>query len=132
MKQRITLEQIQELNKEQRKFLQERWKPSAGDIILFRPQGPTVGVVTYVDEENYLTLNGIGNKFYSAMTKKEDCFPFFTMGQLIEIAKELDADMTHALSPVLPRKLTHREIEKEVCDSLWKEILYTIEEFHTV
>lgn len=113
MKQRITIEQFNELSEEQRKRLREWWKPSYGDIN-YCPNDDFGESVVLKGDEDIFTKN---------------VFPLLSIGQCIELLFDLgcDVDMDHGKLKVLSDDYLELECGKfNWCDPLWEAVKQTL------
>lgn len=86
MKQRITVEQLNELTEGQRENLREWWKPRAGDYFEALTSNPLNRVINEVNSGgNWLDTNGMG-------WMKQDCLPLLSIGQCIEFLNDRTAE----------------------------------------
>ncbi|MNP52803.1 hypothetical protein D3C76_1472190 [compost metagenome] len=97
MKQRIAIDQLNELSEDQKDRLQGLWKPQRGDMF-------------FNTQNNFVLLAEAGD-----LLSKKDCLPLLSIGQMIEILQEYD------------RFVDIWYIEKNVfmpnlCDVLWDEL----------
>lgn len=99
MKQRITVEQLNELTEEQKARLREWWQPEEGDII-FAPSNEYVGPL-YDDNEYFRydhtkTIWGYG---FPDSRIKRAMYPLLSIGQCIALLGEKVNDIIPPWSP---------------------------------
>jgi len=82
MKQRITIEQLNELTEEQKVNLREWWKPQFGDVLNSIKCGEVVFV--YADGQDRLNFDSDGYEW----DIKKNCLPLISAGQMIEILND--------------------------------------------
>lgn len=118
MKQRITVEQINELSDEQRKRLQEWWNPDINDVYTSTDKNmlnqATVFTIEEIDSSGFIYDWRFGVAQY-----KNDCMPLLSIGQLIELT-----GATGILKFNGGWALDEDAIEyhKELVDALWEEV----------
>jgi hypothetical protein len=106
MKQRITVEQLQELTEEQQQKLREWWEPQDGDMF-FR--------------NNRIQICDIGYHH-----DKDECLPLLDIGQMIELlldkcGKNLNIYQCKNFNTITVT--TFKEyFAQELCDSLWEAV----------
>jgi hypothetical protein len=130
MKQRITVEQLQELTEEQKQRLREWWKPEPGDIMLDIKMGC---LETLVEGGN-----GKAIIEHIKSDSKARFLPLLSIGQMIELIESKDdcINITKLLTDIDHKELwgwetALRHLRKsscdiELCDALWqivKEVL---------
>lgn len=113
MKQRITVEQLNELTEEQKEKLREWWEPADGDVF-FRN-----GRVQVCDEGYY--------------HDKENCYPLLSTGQMIELLlshKEIDfmydAGFSYIKDTDIELAWNGMNNGAELCDALWEAVKATL------
>jgi hypothetical protein len=116
MKQRISVEQLYELNEHQQNKLRELWHPKddSGEIGL------------HIIEGIFLVNYTAGNHIYDAHERefiKEHCLPLLNIGQMIEL---LGINMVSCVQYVTPAWAVHCNAKEycgvELCDALWEAI----------
>ena len=127
MKQRITPEQILELNEEQRGKLQELWKPEIGNMAIDLLQG----------EERFIFSIDCNGTLFNMSTGFEFCkheaLPLLNIGQMVEILDEkydtklkIYKEHTNPLNPDAKFWFALHPEEgfgnHELCDALWAEV----------
>lgn len=116
MKQRITVEQLNELTEGQKEKLREWWRPTYGDLAV---------------------SNHYQDKPFSVPKEpfaKEICTPLLTVGQMIELLLMKGANKyptiqdynSDALVAVNIKEYIE-EVDECLCDALWKVIKKTLE-----
>lgn len=76
MKQRITVEQLQELTDDQKLKLREWWKPEVGDLFAYEGEK---GLSEHL-------WDVISNRNDMVMSNEQRYFPLFSIGQMIKLA----------------------------------------------
>jgi hypothetical protein len=105
MKQRITIDQLQELTEEQQQRLEEWWKPEEGDLVY--------------------------NKFFNEFKQEE--LPLLDIGQMIELLRDTRPKVNIYFSGSLGNEITipFDKIpslvsaiakESDICDCLWSAV----------
>jgi hypothetical protein len=117
MKQNITTDQLAELNEEQRKRLNEWWKPADGDCCAYwngrwKKFTEMVAVqLVHIDDEGYED---------GGFEKGKADYPLLSIGQMIEFLLEKEEyghnDWDNLTLPVPYRK------KLRVCDDLWEAV----------
>jgi len=140
MKQRITVEDLEQLTEEQKQRLREWWKPQSGDFMYYLRRGKQVlinyigdgisdDVIVHVD---YI----IGEELYT----KGDCLPLLNIGQMIELLEE-GKMATEIIDIKSPRGLFNtyfvwygngdfpKKYEaNELCNALWQAVKQILKE----
>jgi len=128
VKQRITIEQLNELSDAQKQRLRELWKPQDGDFIYSAKHG-------HPEFLEVAPMRGYGDY----LKNRDKSLPLLNIGQMIEILSEILLDISIVPKSLLTDKklwsitITFRETtfmksfeKSELCDALWqatKEIL---------
>lgn len=120
MKQRITIEQLNELTEEQMQQLREWWKPNRGDMFFY----PERNLVLLVEAASDDGIESAGN-----LIKKLACLPLLSIGQMIEF---LDPDGCTifafcnmiAAEPLVYEASVNGEqfYGANMCDALWEAV----------
>lgn len=130
MEKRITIEQLQELSDDQKKHLQESWKPRRGDTF-YRSEGNLVLLVEAASDE--------GIESCDELISKQGCLPLLSIGQMIQLVEDFAIskgavwELKHDWYKYSVTIRTDREDEpvmdvsdKDICNVLWmvtKQIL---------
>jgi hypothetical protein len=138
LKQRISVEQLQELSSDQKQRLREIWQPNSGDHAIYTKYKNTVCLVLNNVNDRYFSLTGFGpsNQFWSAMNGKEDCLPLLSTGQMIELlmahSKSFEGEAYPALCFAINEPMDDalnvslwwdgRREGVEFCDALWDSV----------
>ena len=141
MKQRITIEQLNELSDTQKQKLRELWKPRDYDVILYKTPHESDGGVTSIKiSHGFLDSEIVDiDSFIDGYYNINDCLPLLSVCQMIEILSEILLDISIVPKSLLTDKklwsitITFRKTTfmksfegLELCDILWqavKEIL---------
>lgn len=119
MKQRITVEQLDELTAEQRVNLQEWWKPQKGDMLYY----PFRRLVLLIEEVSDKRIESIGD-----LLQKDMCYPLLSIGQMIELIRSkcnrvaittYNDEWGIVASSGDP---ISTNIDEELCDALWRVV----------
>lgn len=118
MKQRITVEQLQELTDEQQQKLRDWWKPETGDVCI---NGNTI--ILFEHGCSYFGVNISWNTDYnynypSLETVKEHCIPLLSIGQMIELLEHCHISQ-YDFENILNAWVVGQNL---LCDSLWDEV----------
>ena len=125
MKQRITVEQLNELNHRQKMKLFEFWKPGLGDWI-YNPTRKEIGVICGVEGE---ASNIIHVTWYyggdSVIQLKGATLPLLTIGQMIELLYNCHTCIsievgTQGFFASVKAGVKNKQTEEELCDALWE------------
>jgi hypothetical protein len=115
MKQRITVEQLNELTDDQKVRLREWWNHEDYDVVW---DGENIGVMEYFDHHDLFVYG-------PNTTPRSQCLPLLSIGQMFQL---LDDDRQSAvpvpISQILPNY--HLHYTDSLCDVLWgavKQIL---------
>ena len=109
MKQRITFEQLDELDKEQLTRLRERWRPQKGDWYYY----PAIKHSDVINTSLARDLEHI----------KKDHFPLLSIGQCIELLEEKRGwEWINALVAPTYGATIDLYYEGELVDALWKAV----------
>jgi len=125
MKQRITVEQLQELSEEQGGRLREWWRPVAGDYFTALFSGTPLNRVISNVSKRY---EGQIRDSHCNVWEIADCLPLLSIGQCIELGYFLGihADLTIPLYQDKDYPLTwypgRKEEPIEIIDALWGAI----------
>lgn len=123
MKQRITIEQLNELTEEQKVNLREWWKPQSGDVLNSIKCGEVVFV--YADGQDRLNFDSDGYEW----DIKKNCLPLISAGQMIELLDDIfqkDKSIEHDKMQININKTILWIGNSQLCDALWlavKEVL---------
>jgi len=106
VKQRITIDDLNQLTNEQKEKLREWWKPERGDLYIYnksslRDEGWEIYQVLKEDTPNLL--------------KEMKAYPLLSIGQMIEILDKNETDWLEVL-------LNGAYDGMEPCDSLWRKL----------
>jgi hypothetical protein len=143
MKQRITIEQLQELTEKQKKRLSEMWKPQEGDCIYIHSgveYGDGYGGIktkSVFDCKREACVSYIGNveigegKTYKKCILEpefgsdnyfeisfENCLPLLSVGQLIELLSPVNGDRLG--------KIYEQVDTEKLCDALWEAVIQEV------
>lgn len=112
MKQRITIEQLNELSNEQKERLREWWKPQYGDGY-FYPKVNSTGNVPN------------GYRTWELGDMKTRAFPLLSIGQMIEIIRKesFGLEITDGGDHWY---IEGRHDTPELCDALWEAVKATL------
>jgi len=113
MKQRITVEQLNELSDAQKQRLRELWEPQDGDFIYSAKHGHTEFL-------EVAPMRGHGDY----LKNRDKSLPLLSIGQMIEILVK-DDDFFN-INQMYDSWRIDKIYNKELCDALWqavKEIL---------
>jgi hypothetical protein len=107
MKQRISIEQLQELTEEQQHRLREWWKPEFGDMLVMPPHT----TIEVIDEELFKILQRVKLDYNPAL-------PLLSIGQLIELLNglDLDGETEQSINDGI------MWINDNLCDALWSAV----------
>jgi hypothetical protein len=114
MKQRITVEQLNELTDEQKERLRVWWKPQIGDWIIDTEEmeGP-------IEDLN----KGGGDPIYSYggkwITEKSKCLPLLSIGQMIELTESTNIIKYNGGWALEEDAISFHD---ELCDALWEAV----------
>jgi hypothetical protein len=143
MKQRITIEQINELTDEQKQKLREWWKPQKGDCILYTDDEQEK--VFFIGELKLWLESGIGADPYNPGDYEEYeikyMVPLLSIGQMVELLIEhkrfyelaITYEPDYETSDPTPLPTWHMymssiasykidDLENGLCDGLWEAV----------
>lgn len=126
MKQRITIEQLNELSEEQKERLRDWWKPEPCDVYSYQNKTRDVVATSYRSDHGIQILHlTIGTGVYSDPWRdihyKARCLPLLSIGQMIELLADMsNSNMSLTLYDVYGDIETYKI--NELCDSLWDEV----------
>lgn len=129
MKQRITVEQIRELNTAQTQQLLKLWKPELGDWIYYTDEneiGVICGLEDTTPEVLHITWYMGGDSEFQLSDKT---LPLLTIGEMMKFLYNFHACLTvevsaQAFISTIKAKagVRNKQTEKELCDALWEGI----------
>ncbi|PDZ94334.1 hypothetical protein CON36_34350 [Bacillus cereus] len=129
MKQRITVEQIRELNAAQTQQLLKLWKPELGDWIYYTDEneiGVIYGLEDTTPEVLHITWYMGGDSEFQLSDKT---LPLLTIGEMMKFLYNFHACLTvevsaQAFISTIKAKagVRNKQTEKELCDALWEGI----------
>lgn len=129
MKQRITIEQIQELNGAQTQQLLKLWKPELGDWVYYTDEnefGVVCGLEETTPEVLHITWYMGGDSEFQLSDKT---LPLLTIGDMMNFLYNFHNCLTvevgtQAFISTIKAKagVRNKQTEKELCDALWKGI----------
>lgn len=116
MKQRITVEQLNELTVEQKEKLREWWKENL----------KTYDVACYkFGRDNVVLVIQYSDSMHKAMDDSFNCLPLLSIGQMIELLRDKERynlkEIEDFVDDYNTFYLTWFEF-KEFCDAIWDEV----------
>lgn len=136
MKQRITVEQLNELSEEQKSRLRELWSPETGDLI----QLGSDDIGYPYERGDIVTVNHIGDWTHTndnicfgggdtgTGTSKDMCLPLLNIGQMIELLIKTGNLREYLHDGGVCRSGLYVDIawdnsdKVELCDALWETV----------
>jgi hypothetical protein len=112
MKQRINIEQLQELTEEQKQRLREWWKPNKYDVAIDFKYDNYEFPVEQVCDDKLIDFVDYGEEI--ADSKKEDCLPLLNIGQMIELLTNKGRFAEKLIIEIY--KATRVERENKICE----------------
>lgn len=120
MKQRITIDQLNELSEGQKNKLQGLWEPRRGDMF-FNTQRNLVLLAEAVSNEG---IESVGD-----LLSKKECLPLLSIGQMIELLDPYGSTIftskmwIAADPPIYEISVNGRQFyEANMCDCLWEAV----------
>jgi hypothetical protein len=119
MKQRITIEQLNELTDEQKKRLREWWKPQEGDFII-SDKDSRIRIIGKPNNNSATqffprALNGYECDIIILKT----CLPLLSIGQMIELTESTNIIKYNGGWALDDDAV---EFHDELCDALWEAV----------
>lgn len=114
MKKRISVDQMRELTKEQKKKLCEWWHPEHGDNFYDYIETAYTDCIVFLNGND---IKGCQGDEY----KKENCLPLLNIGQMIELLENKEHN-NHLIRQIF--HITSSQIDNvdNLCDALWEAI----------
>ena len=117
MKQRITLEQLNELSKEDKIKLRHWWKPDDGDWFVINNENSKWTSLFYEEKTDRVVYS---NEYYEP---KQNCLPLLSIGQMIDFIEEKNELLVRTDSyDVLDYKTLHWKVNVGLCNTLWEMV----------
>jgi hypothetical protein len=110
MKQRITVEQLNELTDDQKKRLREWWKPWPADVVLY---GEKEDLIIY----NHNTRSHLYEQDW--LIEKDHLLPLLSIGQMIELTESTNIIKYNGGWSLEEDAIS---FHTELCDALWEAV----------
>ena len=117
MKQRITVNQINELSDAQKQRLRELWDPQVGDSIITTGNYRIPYII--VDASNMSSLAFINSGIGVFGNSKDNCLPLLSIGQMIEI---LANNKGFYQRETITSRMSGINDDNDLCDALWRAV----------
>jgi len=114
MKQRIAVEDLNQLTYEQQNKLRQLWLPRIGNAVNYKYDNEVMFININAGDYNIILIRG-NDKIRVA---KEDCLPLLNIGQLIELILDNEVKNNY---PEFDGFLTR--ITKDTCNEMWKLVI---------
>ncbi|GIP31589.1 hypothetical protein [Paenibacillus sp. J2TS4] len=102
MKQRVTIEQLNQLSAVQKGKVQHQWKPDNGDRVLYRSREGVITGIDSLQSGGTFFVETIDKKWRALLVEKKECLPLLSIGQMVELMAALREDGGVSLNALFP------------------------------